>query len=424
MIRFATLLILFGIALGGCTTRQRTNPLDPRNSQTQGGLVGFNALAGDSVVELRWPPLLVDGVLGYRVQRWRPGEAPRLLGAADLNPAAIASEDFDVANDSTYVYRLVAHFDTGDSAVSPPDTATPGPRRIFALTAETPSLVRLTPDARDLLYEEVVGEAYVDFELDRSHDVLWFAAETAGDVVRRTFNGAIAGTLIPVATPGDLSVSSNRGLGWVVSVGSGSVNSYGPDLNDATLRSTIRDVADPRVVEAGTSDPSVWVGSEEGEVDRFRAQDLTRTHVWNLGPAAIRAIALDETRGGAWVATRALSGSLYYLDPTDSSATLVRSPLLSAADLAVDPPTGDLWLAERGPSNLGAGRLSLITPAGVALATVGAIEPYGLDVDPLDGSCWVTDLHSNRLLHVDRSGAILRASPPLATPYAVRVAAP
>jgi DNA-binding beta-propeller fold protein YncE len=97
---------------------------------------------------------------------------------------------------------------------------------------------------------------------------------------------------------------------------------------------------------------------------------------------------------------------------------------LNAADLAVDPTTGDLWIAERGPANLGGGRLSLITRAGVALATVGSIEPYGIDVDPLDGSCWVSDLHSNRILHISRSGATLRASPPLATPYAVRVAIP
>jgi DNA-binding beta-propeller fold protein YncE len=104
--------------------------------------------------------------------------------------------------------------------------------------------------------------------------------------------------------------------------------------------------------------------------------------------------------------------------------TLVRSPLLNAADLAVDPASGDLWVAERGPANLGAGRLSLITHAGVTLATVGSIEPYGIDVDPVDGSCWVSDLHSNRILQISRSGATLSTSPPLATPYAVRVDLP
>jgi streptogramin lyase len=420
----ALFLIAAFLVVGGCTTRERTNPLDPRNSVTQGSLVGFNAIAADSVVELRWPPLRVQGVLGYRVQRWRPGGAPQSLGASDYNPAATAAEDPDVRNDSTYVYRLIAHLDTGDSVLSAPDTVTPGTRRIFALAAGTPSLLRLTPDARDVLYELQTKESYVDMELERSTGVLWFAAETSGEVVRRTPDGAITGAVIETGAPGDLSVSSNRGLGWVVSLTSGSVTSYGPDLNDASPHSTIGDVPAPRIVEAGTADPSVWVGDEGGEVYRFQAQDLVRTNLWSLSAGPIRAIALDEARGGAWVATRAPAGTLYYLDPADSSATLVRSPLSSAADLAVDPATGDLWIAERGPADLGAGRLSLITRAGVTLATVGSIEPYGIDVDPADGSCWISDLHSNRILQISRSGATLRASPPLATPYAVRVDIP
>jgi len=46
------------------------------------------------------------------------------------------------------------------------------------------------------------------------------------------------------------------------------------------------------------------------------------------------------------------------------------------------------------------------------------------DVDPLDRSCWVSELNSNRVLQIDRSGVTVRASPVLDTPYAVRVHAP
>src|SRR5678816_4663502 len=112
-----------------------------------------NALAADGVVELRWPQLQVAGVLGYRLQRWVPGGVPLTLGAADYGPEATAAEDPDVQNDSTYVYRLVAHLESGDSVLSAIDTVTPGTRRIFALAAGVPSFLRLTPDGRDFLYE-------------------------------------------------------------------------------------------------------------------------------------------------------------------------------------------------------------------------------------------------------------------------------
>jgi len=424
VIRAARYLILAAICLGGCTTRERSNPLDPRNASTQGSLVGFNAIGADNIVEFRWAELNLRGITGYRVQRWVPGAAPQSLGTADYNPAAIAAEDSSVVNDSTYVYRLVAHLDSGDSVVSPPDTVTPGRREIYVLAAGGPSFLRLSPDGRDVLYDRAAEESYVDMELDRKSGLIWLAAENAGFVIRRTPDGATVGAQIDVGEPGDLSVSSNRGIGWVVSLATGNVISYGPNVDDPAPQRSINGVAGPSIVEAGTNDPTVWVGNEAGQVFRYRAQDLVLTDTWSLGQGPIRAIALDEAVGAAWVVTRAASGSLYYLDPADSSATLIRSSVLNAADLAVDPVSGDLWMSERGTPDLGAGRLSLITRAGVTLASITGLEPYGIDIDPGTGSCWVSDLRSNRVLEISRAGAILRSSPLLQTPYAVRVTTP
>jgi hypothetical protein len=420
----ARLLVLVALVLGGCTTRDRSNPLDPRNSQSQGSLVGFNAIGGDHIVEFRWQPLLVQGVLGYRVQRWAPGGIPRNLGVR-YHFDASAGEDSSVTNDSTYVYRLVADLDSGDSAMSAPDTTTPGIRRIFALAAGVPSFLRLSPDGRDVLYELTAHESYLDMEVDRKSGLLWLSAEAAGVVIRKTPEGATVGAVIETGAPGDLSVSSNRGIGWVVSLTDQSVYSYGPDINNPAPQRTITGIASPRVVEAGSTDLSIWVGNEGGAVFRFRAQDLVQTDQWTLGAGLIRAIALDETAGAAWVATRAGDvGNLYYLNPADTSATLVRSGLLNAADLAVDPVSGDVWISERGLPGQGDGRLSLVTRSGTLLASLAGIEPYGIDVDPVDGSCWVSDLRSERILHVDRSGRIVRVSPVLQTPYAVRVTLP
>ncbi len=425
MTRAGRLLVLLLLLFGGCTTRERSNPLDPRNSQTQGGIVGFNAIAADDVVELRWSPLFVQGVLGYRVQRWRPGGVPQDLGSSDYRPEASAGEDSSVTNDSTYIYRLVAHLENGDSAVSAPDSATPGVRRIYALAAGVPSFLRLTPDGRDVLFERAAGESYLDMELDRKSGLLWLSAEGSGNVIRKTPEGATVGAVIEAGSPGDLSVSSNRGIGWVVSLTGASVVSYGPDINDPAPQRTINGAGNPRVVEAGSADVTIWVGNEEGSVYRFRAQDLVQTHEWALGAGLIRAIALDEAVRGAWAATRSGDiGNLYYLDPSDSSSTLVRANLLNPADLAVDPASGDLWISERGLPGRGNGRLSLITRAGTLLASVTGIEPYGIDVDPSDGTCWVAELRSNRVLQIDRTGRTLRASPALETPYAVRVARP
>jgi len=421
----AALLLATLLLLAGCTTRERVNPLDPKNEQTGGALVGFNAIAANGVVELRWPELPLNGLVGYRIQRWKPGEPPEYLRSSDYAPTTIAAEDSGVANDSTYVYRLIAHLAGGDSALSAPDTATPGTRQIFLLEADIPALTRLTPDARDFLYQLASDKSYADLELDKKHGVLWVSADDAGLVLKKSFEGATVGEPNPIGTPGDLTVSNNRGVAWVVSITGQRVVQFGPDLNDPAIQRSISGVGHPRVVEAGTLDPSVWIGNDEGEVYRYRAADGTLETFWSLHAGLIRAIALDETQGCAWVVTReTTTGNLYYLNPADTSATLVLPDLINVVDLAVDHGTGDLWISERAAPQLGAGRLSHITRAGTMIGALTGVEPYGIDVDSLDGTCWATDLHSNRLLHVGPNGNVLRYSPPLQTPYAVRVYIP
>ena len=423
-------LIAAALLAGGCSTRERLNPLDPKNDRTQGALTGFDATAADGIVEFRWPALSLEGLLGYRVQRWRPGEAPQALGSSDYPPPSIAGEDPDVRNDSTYVYRLVAHLARGDSVLSPPDTVTPGVRRILALEAGTPAFARLSPDARDVLFARSALEAYEDMELDLKREAVWLAIEGLDLVILKTLDGATLAPGLTVPGPVDVAVSNNRGIGWVASPAGQRVVAFGPDPTNPDLvnpnpQVTINAIGHPRVVEAGTLDPGVWIGNDEGSVYRVRPQDGARTDEWLLGAGGIRAIALDQAAGAAWIATRSGPASdLYYLAPGDSARTLVRRNLSNVVDLAVDPQTGDLWVSERGAPNVGAGRVSRLSRSGATLASASSLEPYGIDVDPLDGSCWVSDLRSARLLRLTRDCVVTRASSLLDAPYAVRIHVP
>jgi len=418
-------VVAIPLLLAGCTTRERLNPLDPENQVTRGALTGFDAIAADGVVEFRWPLLSLTGLAGYRVERWSPGEAPRELGGSDYPPTAIAGEDLAVVNDTTYVYRLVAHLSGGDSVWSAPDTATPGVRRVLTLEAGIPAFSRLSPDARDVLFEREAFEAYEDIELDRKHHVVWLPIEGSDVVIRKDLSGATVGPGLIVPGPVDVSVSNLRGIGWVASPSGQRVMSFGPDLADASPQITINAIGHPRVVEAGTVDIGVWIGNDEGRVYRVRPQDGVQTDEWTLGAGEIREIALDEAAGAAWIATRSgQTGSLFYLIHGDSTRMLIRSGLVNVADLAVDSASGDLWISERGTPALGAGRLTRVSRTGLTLASLVAIEPYGIDVDPLDGSVWVADLRSGRILHAGKDCVISRRSPELSAPYAVRVHVP
>ncbi len=427
MTRFLAAGALLLLVLEGCTTRERLNPLDPHNLKTSGSIPGFNAVAADGVVELSWTPLVQQGVQGYRLQRWTPGSAPALLGEGDYGSATVVVEDRAVVNDSTYVYRLIAHLASGDSAVSAPDSATPGTRRIVALGGERIALAGYSPDLRDGLFGVEANASYLDMELDRKAGTLWLAADfiTGGEIVRYLLNGTALEGSAPIARPADISIGGSRGVVWAASPDEGAVVAYAPSLPKPSEIDRITAVGHPRVVEAGTLDPSVWIGSEEGVVYRVRPTDFAIVGSWSLG-APIGAIALDEAAGAAWVAVRTdpRFHDLYRITELDSSAMRVRSGLDNVADLAVDPSTAALWVSERGVPGAGAGALSRLSREGVVEMSVSGVEPYGIDVDPKDGTCWISDLRSGRILHMAKDGGVLRASQVLPVPYAVRVHAP
>jgi len=421
LLRIVAILLL---AAAGCSTRERLNPLDPANGETHGEIPGFTAIAANGLVELRWTPLTQSGVVGYAVQRWKPGETPRPLAGAVFPPRIVGSIDLDVLNDTTYLYRLVARFDYGDSAVSPPDSATPGNRVIEVLSAGLPGVIKLSPDVRDAVATVPSVNAFEDFEIDRGRGVLWLSDPVSGLVLRQGLNGEIAGVALRIDGVTDVSVSSLRGVGWVATPGAQLVAAYGPDLDDPNPRLVVGGVGHARVVEAGTLDPTVWVGSEEGIIVRVNPSDGAPLETWQLG-SPIRAIALDQSVKSAWVVTsRGAINDLYYLVPGDTSVVALRTRLDNVADVEVEPKTRTLWLSERGQPRQGAGRISRIGPGGVTLATLDAIEPYGIAVEPGSDHVWVTSLARSRLLELDATASIVRESPSVGVPYGVLVHVP
>lgn len=421
--RVAALLAIASV-LGGCTTRDRLNPLDPANSETNGAVPGFAAIAGNGLVDLRWTPLTQKGVEGYALHRWRPGGTPTAIPGAVFGPASSGTVDFGVVNDSTYLYRLVARFSYGDSAFSLPDSATPGARFILVLGADPSGIFALSPDGRDVISAIPSNNAYLNFDIDRDRNVLWLNDPGSGVILRRGLNGEVAGVALQIQGVTDVSVSNLRGIGWIASPELQLVRAFGPDLNDPAPRVTLSGVGHARVVAAGTLDATVWVGNDEGTVYRLSPSDGSALQEWSLG-APIRAIALDEAGPAAWVlTTRGRLNDLYYLVPGSPVPAPKRTGLDNAVDAQVEPISRTLWLSERGRPRTGAGRISRLASDGTTLATRTGLEPYGIGIEPGVDHVWVTDLLSNRLYELDANASIVHRSPPIGVPYGVIIQHP
>ena len=420
-------MLLLAMATGACALRDRSNPLDPKNRSTLGGLPGFNAIAGDGVVQLSWRPLTQEGVERYRVDRWSPGETPRPLPGAVFPPHAAAAEDLTPHNDSTYLYRLVALLASGDSAMSPPDTVTPGARRTMVMVADLPGLVGLSADARDVLFAHATDEPYQDLEVDTTRGIFWLVQDERGLISSRTFEGTTSRPELTLSGPSDLTVTTQRGTAWIALPEGRRVARYEPNAD--SLLAPITGVGTPRIVEGNSRSGTVWVGSDlsagtVGAVYQASAATSDTLQSWHFD-GRIVAIAVDEAIDVAWVAVRTGSlSALYQAVPGRRDPDLILGQLLNVTDLEVEPVDRTLWVSERGAPLTGNGRVTRIGRAGEVFATVAGIEPYALAVEPGTRDCWVTDIKSDRLLLVSAGGAILRRSPPLGVPYGVRIHRP
>jgi hypothetical protein len=414
---------LFALALAltvgsGCSPRDRSNPLDPRNQTTHGGPTGFNAIAGDGVVSLRWPLLTQEGVQSYRIDRWTPGGRPLPLPGAVYPPHVSAAEDLTARNDTTYLYRLVVILESGGTAESPPDTVTPGTRRPMVLVAELPGVLGLSSDARDILFENQASESYDHLDLDSTRGIFWMSQYDRGRILGRTFEGT--GTVVEffLDHPTDLAISTRHAIVWAAQPDRRRVARFG---TVDSIRTPIAGVGPARVVESNSDNSTLWIGADDGGV--FYASSATADTIqsWRFD-ARVNVIAVDVAANVAWVATR--TGDLcdlYRVTPGSAAVERVRTGLLNVADMEVEPVTHTLWVSERGAPLTGNGRLSRLGPAGEVLTTVTGLEPYALAVEPGSIACWVTDIKSDRLIEVGENGAILRRSPPLGVPYGVRV---
>jgi hypothetical protein len=92
--------------LCSCSQRERANPLDPQNPNSNGAPTGFNAIAGYLAVRLNWdaePDLAIDGFMLYRLLA---GDSLYRPVAGLLSKRSSTFLDSGVPNGAETRYRL------------------------------------------------------------------------------------------------------------------------------------------------------------------------------------------------------------------------------------------------------------------------------------------------------------------------------
>lgn len=394
----AGLAILLLVA--GCSTRDRSNPLDPGNPDTGGEPKWLEALADEGGVDLSW-----------RVRAYRDLVEVRVVDAGHgsvlwAGPGDGSYRDAGLPDGEERRYRLDLVLDSGRTRSLEEVAATPGPAVAWAADAGSGTLARLTPDCRgrrDSFRFASISALAVD---DTTGEVM-VLEYFQGRVTVLDRNGNTRWDLLTLTRP--YSGLRTPDGWWVTDNNRGQVLLLDEDGNIDYADSTLAFPGDLTPGGEGT----VYVVNLTRGVARLEVGEGQTASAPFNDPEVI-ATAADGT---VWV-SEAASRSLVHLDA--DLVELARFPGWERVEaLRADPVvSGGVWVADRGSR-----RVVLVDPSGAVVQSLGYFPaPVSLVAAPDGSEIWVTDPALGEVVRMSRDGLELSRTAGLSGPIAADVA--
>ena len=348
------LAILILALVAGCSTRERSNPLDPHNANTGGKPVGFVAQAENAQILLTWSAASSPQGLQFRLYRQVEGE-PAFTPLTEVLPGTTTAYlDLGLINGVTYRYQL--YFVVGQDVSGAPaeDAATPSPVIPWVVDIDRASLIRLTADGREIAVEE----------------------------------GGFAG-------PTDCKVDRSTHLVWVADPGSGRVFIYNPALAAGI---SVRGLGDPSFVAVDPGLGTAWISVVQGdEVVHLLSNGFFGAPP-SLGPLdAPLGLDVDPKNHDVWICERRGNSVRHY---TQSGTPVSTTFLSTPSRVAVDSLSGDAWV-----TSFETRQVFHLNVIGAPIDTIASFQgPVGVAIDELRGRIWVADPVAGQVVALRRNG--------------------
>ena len=388
-LRWIACAILFVLWVG-CAERERRNPFDPGNPETEGIPHVLDARAGDQMVSLGWDLGSLKGIRRTRISRRTFGGDAVGLTPNGLDPIIHSFVDSTVLNNVDYEYRMELELPSGTVQPSAWDPATPGGVIPWVADGDGGGLARLTPDGRDLIGRVQDGLSVLDIAADTLEDAFWFVDYFGGGLYQHAADGRL---LRQCAVPGARAVAVDPD-GSTIWVSSFSEQRLERRLRDGDLvwvdSTTVGHIDDLLATGPG----EVWMVNAEGEVRLWRGGSLTVRVSGFQRPVALA----PSTSGGVFVLDQD-AASVRLLGSTGKEERHTDSFLVAPTDLASDG-SGGVWVADPGR-----GELVHFDENLRETATTSQQGVRGVMWDERDRHLWVAGEMGVRLL--DSSGRLI-----------------
>lgn len=376
------LLVFVGLA---CQERERDNPFDPRNSDTNGVPRVLEVSADDGAADFTWN---LDGWTDWR--EWRvsveSGGIDRFLFRSSARVGVFRVDS--LTNEAEHRFRFDISDQHGRWLETEVQLARPGTARVFAGDAFGGGVSQLSPDGRDLRRRIDSGTPYP--ALSMNPDGGFWAADYYGD--RLTRFSPLGEARSSIAFPYPLLVARGRSNGrlWIASPTSNRVALFEEDGSLVFADSAAGTI---EALVSDDAEETAWTAAREGVVRRWNAAGLLLERDGFVWPTA-----LAVREGEVWIGDRG-SRQLLRLMPPDWAPSVLGVSVQSPLDLAWDG-RGGIWIAD--PER---GGLVRTNAEGDEIAFSGVGAATRVTRDPVRDELWVI-LASGEVLRTDGEGAV------------------
>ena len=345
-----SLLLSCLIAVPGCSDRQRQNPLDPQAISPANSPTPLDAVAGDGQVLLRWDYSRFRDISGFRL--YRRGGGGDLV--RELPPESLEFADEEVENGATYVYELALVVEAEEELLpGAARVATPGPEVAWVADRGSGLVWQLAPDGRHGLFAQGRFSSLVALATDLADRSCWVSAGRTQGLYRIAADGDLRLIELDLSSPGDLSIDSDSGTGWVADLSRQRVFKFSTRADIDSLGLTEVDASFQDPISLAAVGASCWIVDRAGgRVLLYDGEAATRAGEWRgfdrPGSVAAQPSPAGDSPQEAWVLYECeisplRCGGLMKLD-RDGEPLVVELPFSDAVALSVDRRSGDCWV--------------------------------------------------------------------------------
>ncbi|HEX7879548.1 MAG TPA: hypothetical protein VF720_09065, partial [Candidatus Eisenbacteria bacterium] len=225
--------------------------------------------------------------------------------------------------------------------------------------------------------------------------VIWVLDQTRGGPLRISSDGRVVAARPGRGRPTDMSIESSTGRVASVDFINQRIETFdrtGRPLADALT------IFNPQSVAIDEPGDGIWIGAANPSTIQLRSADLSTIASADTGFGDPEDIAVDPLTGALWIADSG-SGRLFHRRRDGTVATI--GGLSAPFSLSVDAATGDAFLADRARRTLF--RVSALGDT-VLWARPGFAGLYQALADPSTGGVWVSDNLAGSVTHVSGEG--------------------